>query len=168
MTTDSTPSIQNARFCRSFNELTPAEQREVRRLQRLDQEVRLHEQIHAKRAMGFVRSAPSYTYEVGPDGKSYAVNGQVTVDGGAPMTPEDAIAKARLLGLAACAPGDPSLQDSMAAMNAYAYVRTAKEVIMNRSGPSNLSTDPDVAAQQAELLRRYSYDPLNPYILAWV
>lgn len=120
------------------------------------------------RSVGYIRSAPSFIYQVGPDGKSYAVNGQVTVDGAAPLTPEQAIAKARVLGMSASAPGDASIQDAAAAAAAYAYVRTARQIIMSRQGPADLSADPNVAASIDARLKRYSYVPLNPMVMAWV
>lgn len=168
MPVDATTSVSPPSFIRSPSELSPSEKQDLQQLKLLDAEVRLHEHVHAMRSVGYIRSAPSYTYKVGPDGRSYAVNGEVTVDGAAPTTPEEAIAKARVLGMAASAPTDSSVQDGAAAMDAYAYVHTAQQIIMNRQNAANLGSDQAIAASIDARLRRYSYVPLNPSVMAWV
>ncbi len=53
------------------------EQLEIAQLSSRDQEVRAHEQTHAA-VGGRYADAPSYTYERGPDGKRYAIAGEVS------------------------------------------------------------------------------------------
>lgn len=60
-------------------ELTPEEEQKVRELKKRDREVRQHEQAHA-RAAGPYGGQPQYQYERGPDGKQYAVSGEVKID----------------------------------------------------------------------------------------
>jgi hypothetical protein len=60
---------------------------------------------------GLVTNAASYTYTYGPDGKQYAVGGEVGIDTSAESKPEANIAKGRQIQAAALAPGDPSAQD---------------------------------------------------------
>jgi hypothetical protein len=56
-----------------------AEQQEISELQHRDKEVRAHESAHAA-VGGSTTGAPSYSFETGPDGKRYAVDGEVSVD----------------------------------------------------------------------------------------
>ena len=51
----------------------------VRELQQSDAEVRRHEAAHAA-AGGEFAGAPTFTYQTGPDGKRYAVGGEVSID----------------------------------------------------------------------------------------
>ena len=62
------------------DELTPEEKREVENLKARDREVRAHERAHMAAGAGVVVSGASYEYEVGPDGKFYAVSGEVKID----------------------------------------------------------------------------------------
>ena len=91
--------------------LSAEEKREVQKLKRVDAEVRRHEAAHAG-AGGAFAGAPSYTYQTGPDGKRYAVAGEVAIDT-APVAgdPEATIAKMRTVQRAANAPSEPSGQD---------------------------------------------------------
>ncbi|WP_415920324.1 putative metalloprotease CJM1_0395 family protein [Tateyamaria sp. SN6-1] len=96
-------------------DLTEAQQRVVRELAARDGEVRRHEQAHAA-VGGRYASAPSYTYEVGPDGKRYAVGGEVQIDT-APVDgdPEATILKMEVVKAAALAPAEPSSADRQVA-----------------------------------------------------
>jgi len=62
---------------------------------------------------------PSYSYATGPDGKLYAVGGDVTLDDSPdPRGPEETIQKEQTIIAAANAPADPSMQDRMVAAQA--------------------------------------------------
>ncbi|MHA6495084.1 putative metalloprotease CJM1_0395 family protein [Pseudomonas borbori] len=98
------------------------EQLEVAKLVRLDQEVRTHEQAHAA-VGGRYAGAPSYTYATGPDGKRYAVGGEVSIDSGAiPGNPEATLRKMEVVLRAALAPAEPSAQDLQVAAQAQAQM----------------------------------------------
>lgn len=56
-----------------------------------DSEVKIHEQIHASNAP--TTSAISYNYQVGPDGKLYAMGGSVRFDTSIPQNEESAKVK---------------------------------------------------------------------------
>ena len=75
-----------------------------------DQEVRAHEEAHAA-AAGPHGGSPSYTFEEGPDGKQYAVGGEVPIRLTKGRTPEETIANAQQVRAAANAPAEPSGQD---------------------------------------------------------
>ncbi|MDR2668651.1 MAG: hypothetical protein LBC14_01700 [Desulfovibrio sp.] len=100
-------------------ELTPEEEQTVRELKARDREVRAHEQAHAAAGGGFA-GAPSYEMQTGPDGRRYAVGGEVPIDVSPAATPEATIAKARRIRAAASAPAQPSGADRGIAARATA------------------------------------------------
>lgn len=90
------------------NALTPDQQREVEQLKQTDRKVRQHEAAHMAAGGGLVLSAPTYSYQTGPDNQRYAVGGEVSIDASAAQTPEATIRKAQQIRAAALAPADPS------------------------------------------------------------
>lgn len=101
-------------------QLSEEAQQEVARLRERDREVRTHEQAHA-RAGGPYAGAPSYEYQRGPDGRLYAVSGEVAIDAAPiPGNPAATIAKMEIVIRAALAPAEPSSQDSRVAAEARA------------------------------------------------
>jgi hypothetical protein len=92
-------------------ELTEEEQKVVEKLKQRDSEVKAHEQAHLAAAGGLAKGGPSYTYQVGPDGKQYAIGGEVQIDTSPGSTPEETIAKMQQVRRAALAPAQPSGQD---------------------------------------------------------
>jgi len=92
-------------------DLTPQEAQDVRQLEIRDQQVRRHEQAHLAVAGSYAISAPAYQYVTGPDGKRYAVAGEVSISTSPEATPEETLKKAQVIRRAALAPGDPSPQD---------------------------------------------------------
>jgi hypothetical protein len=102
------------------------EQLEVASLASRDQEVRTHEQAHAAIG-GSYAGAPSYTYERGPDGKRYAIGGEVSIDAGpVPNDPEATLRKMEVVIRAALAPAEPSAQDRQVAAQAQAQMAEAR------------------------------------------
>lgn len=114
-----------------------AEQQELRELKARDREVRTHEQAHAAIG-GQYASAPTYTYERGPDGNQYAVGGEVQIDlSEIPGDPQATVQKMQQVRAAALAPAEPSAADRRIAADASrrmlaARAEMAKEA-MNRS-----------------------------------
>ena len=100
-------------------ELTLEEQAQVHKLQQRDREVRAHEQAHVAAGGRYVRSGASFEYEKGPDGRQYAVGGEVSIDAGSvPGDPRASITKAQTVKRAALAPAKPSAQDRRVAAKA--------------------------------------------------
>lgn len=102
------------------------QQLEIAELASRDREVRAHEQAHA--AVGGVHAgAPSYTYGRGPDGKSYAVGGEVGIDV-SPVSgdPEATLRKMDIVQRAALAPAEPSGQDRSVAAQAQSQAAMAR------------------------------------------
>ena len=107
-------------------ELTREEQEEVRKLKARDAEVRRHEQAHVAAGGDLVLSGPSYEYRTGPDGRRYAVGGEVQIDTSPEDDPEDTIEKAERIVRAALAPAEPSNQDRRVASQARSMALQAR------------------------------------------
>jgi hypothetical protein len=98
-------------------QLTADQKAEVAKLAARDRDVRAHEVAHLA-AAGSMASGVEYTYELGPDGRLYAVSGEVKVTIPIGLTPEQKLVEARRLHAAAEAPNDPSGQDITAVAQA--------------------------------------------------
>lgn len=109
------------------SDLTPVQQQEVEKLKERDSEVRAHEQAHIAAAAGLRTSAPTYDYETGPDGKKYAVGGEVNISFTSGSNPEEDIRNAETMRNAALAPSEPSGQDRSVAKEAEKIIQQAKE-----------------------------------------
>jgi hypothetical protein len=123
-----------------------AEQKIINELQLRDQEVRSHELAHAS-VGGASTGAPSYTFEVGPDGKKYAIGGEVSVDlSRIDGKPRATIAKMQKVHAAALAPANPSIQDTRVAASA------SKIILQAQSELSAISLDDPAKAKELNVL----------------
>lgn len=113
------------------DELSDDEKRMVEQLKARDQEVRQHEQAHQSAGAGYAGAA-SFTYQKGPDGKNYAIGGEVSIDTSDAGTPEATAAKMRIVRAAALAPANPSGQDlsvaAAASKREMEAMREAREI----------------------------------------
>lgn len=100
----------NTGEAKGADDLTEEERAQVAKLKQIDAKVRAHERAHAA-VGGQYAGAPSYSYTRGPDGQSYAVGGEVSIDIGAEDDPHATLQKASQVAAAALAPADPSGQD---------------------------------------------------------
>jgi hypothetical protein len=128
-------------------ELLPEAKALVAKLQARDADVHAHEEAHLAAGGSLVTSAASYTYERGPDGRSYAVGGEVGIDT-SPVegNPQATVAKALHIEAAARAPADPSAQDQAVAAQAAAMAAQASAE-MARSEPGTGGTKESAGAQ---------------------
>lgn len=117
-------------------ELSDEQKRQVQELKRRDQEVKAHEAAHVAAGGAYVRGGASYTYQSGPDGKRYAVGGEVSIDTSAVRgDPQATITKMETVRRAASAPADPSGQDRAVAAQASATAADArKELLTQKNG----------------------------------
>jgi len=104
-----------------------ANQRMISELQSRDRAVRSHEAAHASAGGSLVVSGPSFTYQKGPDGRSYAIGGEVQIDV-SPVAndPEATLKKSEQIRRTALAPADPSSQDLRVASNASQLASKAR------------------------------------------
>lgn len=123
-------------------ELSAEQLRLLDELQRRDREVRAHEAAHVAAGAGLVRGGASYTYQVGPDGRRYAVGGEVRIDTSAGATPAETLAKAERIRAAALAPANPSAQDYAVAAEAARLAQEARaELAAARQGDGEERTE---------------------------
>lgn len=114
-------------------ERSTKEQAEIAKLQTRDREVRAHEQAHLAAAGGLAQGGATFSFQRGPDGKQYAVGGEVSIDTSSVSgNPEATIRKAQQIRAAALSPANPSGQDrAMAAsagvLEAHAHQELKKE-----------------------------------------
>jgi len=112
-----TPPQQNQQQTNAEG-LTAEEEKTVRALKQRDIEVRAHEQAH-KSVGGPYAGTPSFETVTGPDGRDYAVGGEVRIDA-SPVrgNPAETIRKMDIVIRAALAPAEPSPQDVQVAAQA--------------------------------------------------
>jgi SprA family protein len=110
---------------KSTDELSQDEKRLVTDLQSRDAEVKAHESAH--QSGGASTGAATYTYQQGPDGKMYAIGGEVSVSFQTGSTPQETIANAQAVIASALAPADPSGQDMAVASSAMVMMMKAQQ-----------------------------------------
>lgn len=128
--------------------LDQAEEQQVEKLKQRDREVRAHEQAHAT-VGGSYAGAPSYTYQQGPDGKRYAIGGEVQIDTSKERTPEATIRKMQVVIRAATAPADPSSQDMKVAQQAQAQLAEAQAELRQQKTEELSDKDGEEASAEA-------------------
>jgi hypothetical protein len=105
----------------------PEELAVINELKSTDREVRAHEAAHVAAGGQYVQGGASFEYKTGPDGKRYAVGGEVQIDTSeVPDDPQATIEKMEVVKRAALAPKNPSSQDrsvAAAANRAQAQAR---------------------------------------------
>jgi DNA repair exonuclease SbcCD ATPase subunit len=127
--------------------LNAEEEKQVEKLKERDREVRAHEQAHA-RVGGAYAGAPSYTFQQGPDGKRYAIGGEVQIDTARERTPEATIRKMQVVIRAATAPAEPSSQDLKVAQQARSQLAEAQAELRQQKA-EELNGDDEAAGSQS-------------------
>lgn len=126
--------------------LTDEERQQIQALKQRDQEVRAHERAHQS-AAGSYSGGASYSFTRGPDGKQYAVGGEVKIDA-SPVSgnPKATISKMETVIRAALAPAQPSAQDHKVAAQAQATKAKAQiELHQKKEKEGVASEDVDAA-----------------------
>ncbi|WP_068824613.1 putative metalloprotease CJM1_0395 family protein [Pseudomonas sp. BMS12] len=115
-----------------------------------DREVRAHEQAHAAVGGGYA-GAPTYTFRSGPDGKRYAVGGEVGIDTSpVPNDPAATLRKMEVVIRAALAPAEPSAQDRSVAAQATAQAAQARVELAQQQREEEVAAAEERAVQRAE------------------
>lgn len=110
---------------------TQAEIELLEELKETDTKVKQHEMAHIAAGGKYITSGVNFTYQQGPDGKNYAVGGEVRIDTSpVPGDPEATIKKMNQVKSAALAPADPSPQDLKVAADATSEVSKALSELM--------------------------------------
>jgi len=129
-----TQSLSQSKLNVGVSELSAEEKRTIQELKRRDSEVRRHEQSHKAAAGRYASGVPKYEYMTGPDGKQYAVGGEVQIDTAeVDGDPKATIRKAQAIKRAALAPKSPSTQDRSVAAQARQMEMKARREISKQS-----------------------------------
>ncbi len=114
-------------------QLSEEDKRTVEQLKRVDLETKAHEQAHLAAGSGLVQGGASFTYTRGPDGRMYAVGGEVSIDTSPENDPNATIRKMQQVKRAALAPSNPSGQDRSVAAQAAQTEADARAQKMEES-----------------------------------
>lgn len=117
-----------AHSVRQESELNAEEKGELEKLKARDREVRAHEAAHKAAAGNLARGGAQFEFETGPDGRRYAVGGEVSIDTSKVSgDPQATISKAQTIRRAANAPAQPSGQDRAVATQANRMEAEARQ-----------------------------------------
>ncbi|TCK16964.1 SprA family protein [Thiogranum longum] len=132
-----TSANDNSRAPRNDAELNQDEKAEVEKLRARDREVRAHEAAHKTAAGSYARGSAQFSFESGPDGRRYAVGGEVSIDTSKTSgDPEATIRKAQTIRRAANAPAQPSGQDRSVAAQATQMETEARRELLETKNSS--------------------------------
>ncbi len=144
-------------------ELDAGAHRQLEELKTRDREVRAHEAAHKNAAGQLAQGGATFEYQLGPDGRRYAIGGEVSIDTSRTGDPARDMEKAQVIRRAALAPAVPSAQDRLVAAEAAAMEVRAQQELQatqrteqtgqaERLAPdeeaANDDFNPDVAARQ--------------------
>jgi len=139
-TADRRPLTDDKAIKHAEQSLDEAELKKVQELKQRDIEVRAHEAAHLAAAGKYAQGAASFEYKRGPDGKSYAVGGEVSIDTAPiPGDPKATLRKAQQIQAAAHAPANPSAQDRQVAAQAASMAANARAEIAEQRTEGNES-----------------------------
>ena len=120
----------------------------IAKLEARNREVIAHEAAHMASAGAYIKGGASYTYQIGPDGKPYAIGGEVSVDmSPVPGNPRATITKMMAIRAAALSPDEPSGQDASVAAEA-AQIEAQARAQLNQQVSAGSSPDMRNAANR--------------------
>lgn len=123
-------------------QLSSEEKQVVDELRRRDAEVRRHEAAHVAAGGAYIKGGPTYQYTRGPDGKQYAISGEVSIDVSKESTPQATLRKASVVRRAALAPANPSGPDrQVAAQASQLETQARQEIAEERRAEANGEND---------------------------
>ncbi len=142
--------------------LTPEQQQQVQKLRQIDRKVREHEAAHMAAGAGLAGGA-HFEYVRGPDGRQYAVAGEVKIDVSSAQTPQQTIAKARRIQAAALAPADPSAQDRAVAAQAAQMAAKAQAELRRQEQESTSGQGAEgISAHAGRAVAAYAWQEAEP------
>ena len=133
-------------------ELSGEEKRQLEELRARDREVRAHEAAHKAAAGSLAQGGARYEFETGPDGRRYAVGGEVSIDAApVPGDPQATLVKAQTIRRAANAPAQPSAQDRTVAARATHMEAEARRQLSEQHSAEPQAGSPPAAAQHGSV-----------------
>jgi hypothetical protein len=157
-------SIQSSRSAQVAGRetLTLEQQQQVQKLKQTDQKVRAHEAAHMAAGAGLTGGA-NFEYVRGPDGRQYAVAGEVKIDVSPSQSPEQTLDKAKRIQAAALAPADPSAQDrAVAAQAAQMAIQAQAEISRAKRQGDTESSGNSAENSVSRILAAYQTQELQP------
>jgi hypothetical protein len=131
---------------RPDREAQPRDKRALDELRQRDREVRGQERTH-RSAGGEYAGSSELDYQVGPDGRRYAVAGSTPIDvTPVPNDPEETLRKMKIVRGAATAPANPSDADRKVAAEADRQARQARSEMAARRYGTARDLAPEPAA----------------------
>lgn len=140
-------------------------QAQIQRLKQIDQKVHAHEQAHLSAAAGLSIGGATFQYVRGPDGRQYAVSGEVRIDTSAASTPEQTISKAQRIRAAALAPSDPSPQDQAVAA-AAAQLESQARADLSRKKREDANEEPTPIEESLQSVQEPASERKNSRAIA--
>lgn len=135
------------------------DQKLIQALSTRDREVRAHEQAHKAVAGNLAISGPTYTYQKGPNGKLYAVGGEVKIDTApVPNDPQATIEKAERIRRAALAPAEPSNQDRQVAAQAMQMALQARAELQAEKNQDTENSEKEQSTISSNITEQTSGD----------
>lgn len=143
-------------------QLTSEQREQLAKLQRTDQQVRAHELAHLAAGAGITGGA-HYELTTGPDGKAYAVAGEVAIDTSPGKSPAETLAKARQIRSAALAPAEPSGADRAVAAKAAAMAAEAQQQLSAQRQEASTSAGQAAGEAPAGVPRAWPHAAAQAY-----
>ncbi len=153
--TSTEASADETDFATEAESPTDANKEMIAKLEERNQEVLAHEASHMAAAGAYIKGGASYTYQIGPDGKPYAIGGEVSIDmSPVPGNPRATITKMMAIRAAALSPADPSGQDLSVAAAAAQIEAQARaqlnQIATEGSAPTAMRTAASRYAQPVD------------------
>jgi len=149
-------------------QLDAEQKEELADLKKTDQEVKAHEQAHMAAGAGLVMGGANYQYQRGPDGKMYAVGGEVKIDTSRENDPKDTVNKMQQVKRAAMAPAQPSGQDRSVAARASQIEAEARTELLREKAEEPKQDDPTdgmpITRNPTSNQNAYIFSPNDPSI----
>lgn len=147
--------------------LTEEELQLVEKLKLRDAEVKSHEMAHIAAGGQYITSGAKLEFQKGPDGRDYAVGGEVSIDTSPiPGDPEATAQKMRQIQHAALAPASPSSQDRKVASKAASIAAKSLSELMMLRVKERTGTNDDLAFGShriaAESYAKVNNTPIEP------
>ena len=108
---------------------------------------------------GIVQGGATYQYQRGPDGRLYAVGGEVKIDTTPERDPEDTIRKMQQVRKAALSPSQPSAQDRLVAAQASQIEAEARAEVAKKNAEETKNNPKDQSTAPIPQLPRIATAP---------
>lgn len=153
------PADQPPGSQRSGSDLSAEQERELEQLRTRDRAVRAHEAAHKAAAGHLARGGARFEFETGPDGRRYAVGGEVSIDTSEVAgDPQATLDKAQTIRRAANAPAQPSSQDRAVAAEASRMEVEARRELRAQE-PDTEGAETQSSARQAGARLNHTTEP---------